>query len=188
MPSSSYLISGNVDDTDGSTNLADVKVTCYNSNTNEWMPAAGQTDTNASGDYILDLVNMTNQWTTGDVVYVLFLVYKNGRVVKSAEYRHTLLIAGVSTRAATMKWGNVCFRGARVRKLVATNRATAVRRIDWYDRRNDTVYIEQNIVASSGYGIDLGERGVYFEEGLAKIMSSDTANETNGVVVVDGEK
>ena len=52
MPFTPYLISGTVNDLDGSTLVENINVDAYNSNTGEWIKV--KATSNSIGEYVLD--------------------------------------------------------------------------------------------------------------------------------------
>ncbi len=72
MASLPYTISGICYDTNGTTALANVKVTLRNERTNETITQ----NTNSSGQYVLDCGNLTSQYSVGDTITV-FVIYTN---------------------------------------------------------------------------------------------------------------
>lgn len=71
MTGTPYPISGKIYDTDGSTALQGVLVGARNITANEYLPASAQAVTNSSGEYTIDLANLTSGATKGDVIEVL---------------------------------------------------------------------------------------------------------------------
>jgi len=61
-----FILQGTITDFDGSTALASAKVIAKNLVSSE----STSTTTNASGQYVLDLANMANGYSVGDVIYV----------------------------------------------------------------------------------------------------------------------
>ena len=70
MASFPYIIQGIVYDTDGTTTLSNVRVTARNERTSQTISQ----NTNASGEYQLDLANLSNGYSNGDIItiYVIF--------------------------------------------------------------------------------------------------------------------
>jgi len=72
MTSLPFVVAGVVYDTDGSTALANVKVTVRNERTNETISG----NTNSSGQYLLDCGNLASGWADGDTL-TIFTLYTN---------------------------------------------------------------------------------------------------------------
>lgn len=72
MASFPYIVNGTLFDIDGSTTLANVKVTVRNERTNKTLSQ----NTNSSGEYGFDLANLENGYSDGDVI-TLFTLYTN---------------------------------------------------------------------------------------------------------------
>jgi len=72
----SYPVYGIVYDTDGTTPLASVTVTARNESTNKTISET----TNTSGQYVLDLGNLTGSWNNGDNITV-YLKYQSAEKV-----------------------------------------------------------------------------------------------------------
>ena len=67
-----YIINGILYDTNGSTPIANIKVTLRNEKTNQ----ITSTNTNSLGQYILDAANLTNGYSNGDILSI-FVIYTN---------------------------------------------------------------------------------------------------------------
>src|SRR3990167_8375736 len=72
MPNLPYILTGKVYDTDGATILSNIKVTARNERSNVSL----STNTDSTGDYVLDLANFTGGYNVSYIVTV-FVVYSN---------------------------------------------------------------------------------------------------------------
>jgi len=66
MPVTSFPVSGTLTDVDGSTAVASANVYVWSFTNDETVSCT----TNSSGEYSLDLANMSTQWASGDVLYI----------------------------------------------------------------------------------------------------------------------
>ena len=90
-----YVIAGKVYDTDGTTILANIKVTARNERTNKLLTCV----TNSAGEYAFDASNFEGSYVNGDIVTV-FIIYSN-----SEDYEeHTIDVSagGISTLDLTL--------------------------------------------------------------------------------------
>jgi len=104
----SYPVYGIVYDTDGTTPLASVTVTARNESTNYTITEI----TNASGEYILDLGNLTGGWNDGDNITV-YITYTSKEKVVTFEidtatypggYEQNLTLVSVSISIAQLRY------------------------------------------------------------------------------------
>jgi hypothetical protein len=79
-----YIISGICYDTDGTTPLASIKVTVRNERTNQ----TGTATTNPSGQYAIDLANLTDGYSASDII-TIFVLYSN-----SEDYEEHVVVSG----------------------------------------------------------------------------------------------
>lgn len=78
MPSPSFVLGVTVYDTDGSTAMADVRVTIRNESNNELQTL----DTNASGEAVFNLANFDSDFSIGDVITAA-VIYRNYEAYES---------------------------------------------------------------------------------------------------------
>lgn len=97
-----YPLSGLVKDVDGSTVLENIIVTAYDFNTKEYISSV----TNSSGEYMLDLANLTSGYSNGDVIYLTAITNNTSNIKKYEHYRTTVSTSnGLEEKNLTLRVG-----------------------------------------------------------------------------------
>jgi len=104
-PNIPYPISGYVYDIDGSTAAEGAVVTALNGTTGEELATPYQSTTNASGEYSIDLANLTSGYSNGDKI-VVKVTYSGTDKIK--EYATTVVVAtGYEEKNLTLTYYDV---------------------------------------------------------------------------------
>jgi len=184
-----YPVSGIINDVDGSTVLENVRVTAFNSNTNEWMIGKGAISSNSLGEYTIDLANFSSGYTDNDVIFILAYIGK----YKSMEYRITVDTAiGSTTQTIIMHWQEYfvaptddLIQVTRLRAYSASNNHTSALTVDLYARKDDVLRKRIRIQANDEADTFFGGLGIDFEGGIAVIHGDDTADRTQVTMKTD---
>ncbi|MBW6469624.1 MAG: hypothetical protein K0A90_00200 [Methanosarcinaceae archaeon] len=145
MPASPYPISGVVYEIDTSTVKASATVIAYNQRTTETVTVT----TNSSGEYSLDLANLSSGYNSGDVIFIS-AYFGN----ESIDYRTTTsasdTVGGSETKNLYLMFGpSHAYFDTKLLSGIVTNAAAAVGYMKFYDRTNDLEIMDIRVVASS---------------------------------------
>lgn len=179
MPATPYPISGIVYAPDNTTAVNGAKVVAYNSTSGE----ATATTSNSSGEYIVDLANLTSGYDSGDVIYLSAFT---GR--RSVDYRTTTTagddVGGSESKDLYLMWGQThavninssnAFHSVMNTRLLSgiVTAGAANIGVVFYDIKNDVEVLHVKALANASQEFDFG-RPKYFE-GLARVPSANTA-------------
>lgn len=174
MVNSPYPISGVVYDTDNSSVAASINMIAYNQRTAESITAT----TNALGEYVLDLANLTSGYDSGDVIFVS--AYSDYR---SIDYRTTTSagddVGGSESKNLYLMWGNShAYFNTRLISGVVTNTAASQGNVKFYDRAHDYELFEMRVPANDTRTFNFVKPLCGVLSGLCRVPSANTMKAT----------
>jgi len=185
MPRTPYPIDGVVYDRDGTTLVSGATVIILDVNLNEKISAK----TNASGEFLLDLANLTSDYSNGDKIQVT-AVYGLGSAQRSLSKRHTVVTATGYYSAGDMVLhaGSEPFADSFITFVSHSNSHSAGLYVDFYDRKNDAfVFRVESTAASATTGdtaiLPIGYLGVKMDGGFIRVFESETAGRSEVLTV-----
>jgi len=170
MPNTPFAIAGYVYDVDGSTVVEGAIVGAFNFTKGEWLDYSKKCTTNSSGEYTIDLANLTTQVANGDVIYV-YVTYNN----KSANARAILTTANITAGSwdlnLYLRWGNLKINeyGAKTIDVEGINSfvasGTAAKTISIVGVTNDNLLIPINVAQHGTTSARIGKPSLYARGG-----------------------
>jgi len=173
-----YPITGLLQDTDGSTAVSGGYVVVYNVDLQESIE--GRTD--ASGQFMLDLANLTSAYAEGHILHILCWDRN-----KSTWHRHT-----VDVSAGALNLGSIPLHiGAhhtgrtRVNVIVVSNKKGTVGHVDFVDGFNNDTLLSIEVAANGTESVYLAQ-GLVFKSNICVLREDDTANYFEVCIIAGG--
>lgn len=179
MPFAPFPVDGTIKDRDGITVRAGT-VVVVNCTTGERISGTA----NASGQFILDLGNLTSGYTIGDHIHVTaFYGTGSGRRTLSKRFIITTGMSNYECGSMVLHSGEEKFDTCHIFFASVTNSTAGGLYVDFYDRNDNFVF---RIECLGGYYADyaIGYVGVKMDNGFIRIWESETAGSLESLVVV----
>lgn len=174
-----YPVDGRIYDQNGSTAVNGATVVILNITSQEKI--SGSTD--AAGDFLLDLANLTSGYLIGDRIQITAF-YGDGSGRRSLSKRYTLAGTSYSAGNFVLHSGEEPFGTCHITFVSLTNSTAGGLYVDFYDRSNDVKVFR--IECLGGYYADfgIGYLGKRMDGGFIRVFESNTSGELEVLTVV----
>ena len=178
MPSAPYPISGVVyesyeTDSSQDTGVNAVSVRVYNVTNSEY---SSWVTTNSSGQYTIDLANMTTAYLDNDVIFIETLFVSGVNASSSCERIVVDTGVGSDTQNLYLHSGIMTENTTKLYTVILHNKSTAAGSIKFYSRINGRLVLQMN-VGSNTLGVSPlfnSNEGIHCNGGFFKINSEKT--------------
>lgn len=181
IPITSFPISGVLYD-ETATALASTIVYAYNQTNNEYTSST----TNSSGEFTLDLANMSTQWVVGDRIWV-YSVKEGNNAVMTAKIttgdsfwendlymKNGELLIDVSSNSVKQSWSVVS----------AIASCTSAKSVVFVEKKSGQQRFLLNVAANSTTSVHFGKAGIPMQDGfwvLPMTQGQNLNNQSSGV-------
>ena len=180
MPATPFPVIGKVYDLDGTTLLTSGIVYAWNKNNDERTSSS----INASGEYSLDLANLTSGYDTGDVIYLYVMDSEKNAVIRAE------LDSGDDswTQDLYMKTGELSLHECKINSVIVSNNSGGAISVSFVERTDEITKILINVDDNGTQSASMDERiggGFRFNTGFFPIITSQGTNIYNQSAGVD---